>query len=381
METENTANMEDIAPIDQQEDEGDLVGSIEFRTAVVLNTDWTVGTLYDQINRENIDLDPTFQRRSAWDVVRQSRLIESIIVGMPIPNIVLAEKQDNRGQFMVIDGKQRLIALKSFIDGRLTLRGLDIRTDLNSRKFKTLERSDQNYFENSTIRTTLIRNWADEKFLYAMFYRLNSGSLQLSPQELRRALVGGKLMDSIDAYIEQSTSFKLIFSYGFDRRMRDSELVLRFIAFNNSLPSYTGDLKLFLDSTVRQYEEDWDNLQGNLSENFYKLDLALSTAHEIFGKDAFKKYNSAGYERRINRAIFDCLARTFSDPDISDWCKSNAGSVIQLYQQVCMIPEFKEAIEKTTKSLTATKTRIGIWSTHIAQAMGRDFDPEEQRIK
>jgi len=381
MESDSNNFLEEVIPDDQQEDEGDLVGGIEFRNSVVLNTDWTVGTLYDQIKRENIDLDPTFQRRAAWDPVRQSRLVESIIVGMPIPNIVLAEKKDNRGQFMVIDGKQRLIALKSFIEGDLVLKGLDIRTDLNGAEFNKLESSDRNYFENSTIRTTLIRNWGDEKFLYAMFYRLNSGSLQLSPQELRRALVGGMLMDAIDAYIERSEAFVSIFGSGFDRRMRDSELVLRFIAFNDSLPSYSGDLKLFLDSAVRHYEENWSGVQDILEKNFNSLDLALKTARAIFGRDAFKKHNSTGYERRINRAVFDCLARTFSDPNVASWCVEHAGEVRNAFNEVCQISEFKDAIEKTTKSLTATKSRIRIWSERIAGLMGKVFDPASQRIQ
>jgi hypothetical protein len=100
-------NEETLIPDDQQEDENDISSPISFKDAVVLNADWTIETIHLQINKGNIDLQPGFQRRVAWNDVRKSRLLESIIVGMPVPNIVLAENKDHRGRFIVIDGKQR----------------------------------------------------------------------------------------------------------------------------------------------------------------------------------------------------------------------------------------------------------------------------------
>nr|WP_314623565.1 DUF262 domain-containing protein [uncultured Noviherbaspirillum sp.] len=179
-----------VIPDDQQEDEGDLPSNISFRDAVVMNADWTIETINSQMNKGNIDLQPGFQRRAAWDDTRKSRLLESIIVGMPVPNIVLAENKAHRGRFIVIDGKQRLLAINNFCDDGLVLRGLDIRADLNGKSYRTLPDDDREMLENSTLRSTVIKNWADEDFLYAIFFRLNSGSLPLSPQELRKALIG-----------------------------------------------------------------------------------------------------------------------------------------------------------------------------------------------
>ena len=92
-------------PDNQQEDEDDLNNTISFKESVVMNADWTIETIDNQIKKGNIDLQPSFQRRGAWDDKRKSRLIESIVVGMPVPNIVLAEQKDHRGRFIVIDGK------------------------------------------------------------------------------------------------------------------------------------------------------------------------------------------------------------------------------------------------------------------------------------
>ena len=113
------------------------------RTPLVLNADWTIETINLQIKKGNIDLQPGFQRRVAWDDIRKSRLLESIIVGMPVPNIVLAENRDHRGRFIVIDGKQRLATISEFMAGSYKLRGLDIRRDLNNKELSELPPEDR----------------------------------------------------------------------------------------------------------------------------------------------------------------------------------------------------------------------------------------------
>lgn len=314
-----------LIPDDQQEDENDLSNSISFKDAIVMNADWTIETIVGQIGKGNIDLQPGFQRRAAWDDVRKSRLVESIIVGMPVPNIVLAENKDHRGRFIVIDGKQRLLAINDFLNGEYALRGLDIRPDLNNLTYNQLATEDKEYLDNSTLRSTVIRNWKDENFLYAIFFRLNSGSLPLSPQELRKALVGGNLLDRIELYLEGSNHFHALFGEGLDKRMRDSELVLRFIAYDRALQDYRGDFKDFLDRTVRHYESDWETRKLEAELALERLNLALATTLAIFGKDSFKKWIGDKFERVINRAVFDCITRFFSDPEVSNRALQHKG--------------------------------------------------------
>ena len=111
--------------------------------AVVFGTDWTAATLIDQLKRGNIKLDPIFQRRDAWDSKRKSRFIESIVLGLPIPQIVLAEAKDERGAFLVIDGKQRLLSLQQFAGVAsgtpLALAGLLFREELNGKTYDDLQ--------------------------------------------------------------------------------------------------------------------------------------------------------------------------------------------------------------------------------------------------
>lgn len=367
-------------PDDQQEDENDLEGHISFKDAVVLNADWTIETINLQIRKGNIDLQPGFQRRVAWDDTRKSRLIESIVVGMPVPNIVLAENKDHRGRFIVIDGKQRLVAISEFLNGDYKLKGLDIRQDLNDKSFADLPTEDREYLENATLRSTLIRNWKDQKFLYAIFFRLNSGSLPLSPQELRKALIGGNLLDAIEYYLLKSQSFKNVFGDGLDKRMRDSELVLRFIAFDRDLNKYKGDFKEFLDSTARYFESDWSIRKAEADTALQRLDAALDLSRAIFSHDAFKKWLGDRYERVINRAIFDCVARFFADNTVAISIAGNEAAAINAFKALCQDRNFKDSIEKTTKTVHATFHRIDAWGGVLATSVGRTYDKTQRRI-
>lgn len=369
----------DNFPDNQQESEDDL-SKVSFKDAVVTNTDWTIESINLQMNKGTIDLQPSFQRRGAWDQTRKSRLIESIIVGMPVPNIALAERKDQRGRFIVIDGKQRLLAIQEFMREGYKLRGLDLRDDLNGKSFGALEVNDRESFENSTLRATLIKNWKDENFLWAAFYRLNVGSLPLSPQELRKALIGGKLIDAIEEYLQSSKPFQSIFGVGLDKRMRDSELVLRFLAFDRDITAYKGDFKDFLDQTTRYYEQDWDVRVAEVNAGFERLDLALTTAATIFGEFAFRKWLGDRYERVTNRAVFDCIARFFAEKDVANLSVENADAVLDTFHGLCGDPKFRAYIEGSTKTLDATYTRLSMWGEGLAKNIGKGLDLVTLRI-
>lgn len=379
-DTLDFTNLVGIIPDDQQEDENDLLGSISYTDSIIMNTDWTIETLFLQISKGNIDLEPAFQRRSAWDNIRKSRLIESIIVGMPVPNIVLAENKLHRGRFIVIDGKQRLLSIKDFFDNSLILKGLDIRQDLNGKSKSTILTEDKEFLENSTLRSSLIKNWKDDSFLYAIFYRLNSGSLPLSPQELRKALIGGKLISKIENYVNGSRNFQNIFGVIPDRRMRDSELVIRYIAFYKNYERYDGNLKNFLDYVTHEYEVKITSNSDDLEEIFQILDSALNTAFMIFETTTFKKWTGDKFEHSINRAVFDCIVRFFSDEKVCERSLHIKDDIVSGFKEICLDQNFKNAIEKTTKSVEATHNRIDLWGTKLASLIGMVYESEHGRI-
>jgi len=147
-----------------------------FSSAVLSGNDWTTETIINQINKGNIQLNPNFQRRDAWDKIRKSKFIESLVLGLPVPQVVLAESKDRRGAYIVLDGKQRLLSIRQFAANandldynQLKLSNLEIRKDLNGFTLESLRASIDNFddvsaFENQPIRTVVIKNWPSENF-------------------------------------------------------------------------------------------------------------------------------------------------------------------------------------------------------------------------
>jgi hypothetical protein len=186
---------------------------------VVASRDWTVETIVRQVEQENIDLDPAFQRRNAWRDHRRSRLIESFILGFPVPQLVLAENPRRRGTFVVIDGKQRLMTIASlYLPGyrdywaQPRFSGLSVLTDLNGTSLDAFLAESQYSKErrqlgNADIRTTVITGFTDEDVLYDIFYRINTGSVPLSSQELRQVLNRG----DFSKYLLQITASQILF--------------------------------------------------------------------------------------------------------------------------------------------------------------------------
>jgi hypothetical protein len=364
---------DDGVPEDQQEGLEDLGESGRRYQAVINSADWTVETIIQQIDKGNIELNPAFQRREAWQNIRKSQYIESLILNVPVPQLVLAERKDRRGKFIVIDGKQRLLALRQFhskdeIFASYRLIGLSIRTDLNGVTYEELSNDlmreqDHNALENSTIRTAVIRNWGDETFLYTVFLRLNTGSVPLSPQELRQALHPGEFVKFIDEYSRDSGLLHEVMGIKkADPRMRDAELVIRYYAFRNFLQTYTGNLKPLLDQTAEHFNSVWEKDQGTIQRQKNDFEATIATTAKIFGEGrAFRKWNGARYERPMNRAVFDVMTYYFSDKKVRIAAEQQGAQVEEAFKMLCDNEGFLSAIEGTTKSIDAIYTRLRLW--------------------
>jgi hypothetical protein len=180
-----------------------------------------------------------------------------------MPEIILAEEKGKKGSFIVIDGKQRLLAVRQFASEdsdpdfpQLRLSGLKDRQDLNGITYKRLKSEDQfgdnlNTSDNQTMRTVVIRGRKDEKYLYSVFLRINTGSVQLSPQEeLRQALDPGPFSDFIDDFSTESEPLKKALKLKQpDFRMRDVELVLRYYAYRNMVATYNWGAARLAETT------------------------------------------------------------------------------------------------------------------------------------
>lgn len=371
---EQGETVEDIEDVDQR----------TVSQAVVSGTDWTTETVISQINKGNIQLNPRFQRRDAWESERKSRFIESLILGLPIPQLVLAESKNKRGSYIVIDGKQRLLSIRQFaaepndkVFNRLRLTGLSIRDDLRLLSLTDLrddpERSDDlAAFENQPIRTVVIKNWGNEDFLYQVFLRLNTGSVPLSPQELRQALHPGPFVEFADLASGDSKALRELLKLKRpDFRMRDAELLIRWYAFQNFSASYKGDLKAFLDLTCRKLNDEWEGVQDRVQTELEQFEAAYLTAKRIFGNNVCRKWTPEGYERPFNRAIFDILMFYFADEVVRNAADEQRPEIEQSFKVLCeQSPEFLASIERTTKSMGATSIRFTLWAQELNRILG-----------
>jgi hypothetical protein len=368
-----------------------------FEQTAVYSSDWTAETILNQLRRGNIELNPSFQRREAWRDERKSGFIESLFLGLPIPQIVLAERRDRRGAFIVIDGKQRLLSLRRFSPepddppAPLRLRGLEVREDLNGKTLADIENDpaladDLSFFQNQTIRTVVVRGWPNDDFLFRVFLRLNQTSVKLSPQELRQALLPGPFVSFADLRSANSDAIQSALGLtGPDFRMRDVEILVRYFAFALFLEQYRGNLKAFLDLTCRELNARWEAEQDSIERQADVCDLAIVATEAIFGENAFRRWTGGRYEGRFNRAVFDVMVFYLRDPAVAATATERAGEVQAAYEQLSVDDnEFVDAVQSTTKTLGATQLRLERWGRVLTRAIGVDLQIPEldgQRIR
>jgi hypothetical protein len=387
-----------VDDIDEAEEAEEELGPKDISEAVVYGTDWTVETILSQLRRKNIDM-PPWQRRDAWTRQRKSRYIESLILGLPVPQIILAERKEKRGTFLVLDGKQRLLLQfigldKESDNNRFMLKGLEVLKDLNGQSYESLE-SDPNtgvildQFYNEPIRAVIVRNWPSNSFLHLLFVRLNSESLPLSPQELRQALFPGEFVKYVDQASQDSEAIKeLLGLEGPDRRMRDIEILVRYIAFAFFLPEHEGNLKKFLDFACKELNKEWGTREEEIRAQMGKFESAVRTGMLVFGEDGFGSRwdpEDGSFTGKLNKAILDVELFYFSDPDVARQASRRKKAVVQAFKKLWVeSEEFRNSVESTTKSLGATSTRLSLWGWALKEALGLDFNiPElkDKRIK
>lgn len=355
--------------------------------AVLWGTDWTTETVISQLKKKNIELSPSFQRRDAWGEDRKSSFIESIILGLPIPQIILAERKDKKGSYLVIDGKQRLLSLRQFCvtqpDDEFTalkLKNLTILNGLNNKTYQNIktepELSDfHTAFENQSIRTVIIKNWPNQDFLYTVFLRLNTGSLPLSPQELRQALNPGPFTTFADEYSIESVGIKQVLNLKKpDYRMRDVEIVVRFFAFKNFLESYNGKLKEFLDNTCETLNKEWEKDPNRIKTQADELEFSINATFEIFGENAFTKYSNGDFTGIFNRPVYDIMTYYFSNTDIGKAAIAKKQDVLDAFINLCTNDiDFVRSLETSTKNIDPTAKRFNTWGSELSRITGLKF--------
>lgn len=379
-----------------EESEEDNSSKVDFNDAVVWGTDWTIETIAGQIEKNNIDLKPAFQRRDAWTDKEKSLLIESLMLGIPVPPIILAEKKGERNKFIVIDGKQRLISIYRFYQGRpqedkahesdddsendimrrpLQLSGLEYLKELNGKKYEGIDDHYISNIDNQTLRTIVIKNWPNEDFLYTVFLRLNTGSKKLSPQELRQALIPGKFLSFLDVRTSNSDIIKKMLNNSRpDPRMRDVELALRFYAFKYNLEGYNGNLRNFLDYTCKMLNANWDKKQSAIENDFLELENSIAFSYELIDPNyPFSRHHGSSKRNQFNRCMYELYTFFFSDESIRNAVKSNKDVFVKGLNELKANEAFNDAVVATPKSVEHVISRFQLFYSLLEEIPGIDF--------
>lgn len=372
--------MEDSIKFDDmnmdEAEEDSIAKEDDFSKAVLWATDWTIETIASQIAKGNIDLNPNFQRRDAWSLKDKSKLIESLMLGIPVPQIILAEDKANRNHYFVLDGKQRLLSIMQFYADsdvinsgsvmqfdKLTLTGLEILNSLNKKTYSNISKGYLANIDNGTIRTVIIKNWPTDDLLYAVFLRLNTGSMKLSPQELRQALKPGLFLNFLDqSSAESKQMLRMLNNSKPDKRMRDAELALRYFAFKFNFLNYKGNLRGFLDETCENLNEHWDDEHDKYENAFKELENAISYAYDLLGEDAFRRFSKGESLKAFNRCIYELFSFFFSCSDVRDCINADKELFIKKFKELNDNDEFNKAIADYPKQTVKVVTRFNLFT-------------------
>lgn len=274
-----------------------------------------------------IKLDPEFQRNLVWDDARQSRLIESILLKIPLPAFYLDAIEPN--EWVVVDGLQRLSTLDNFFHKKkLKLTGLEfLGRKFDGFTFDMLPRSSQRDIEETQLTMYIIRPETPPKVKFTIFHRINTGGMVLTAQEIRHATFPGRapgLLRQLAASDEFKTA--TLFSVN-PKRMDDRECVLRHLAFRmTNFKSYKKpDLNDFLGSAMNMLNNSNEDTVELLKREFQR---AMVLCHEIFGAYAFRKFNRRqGSRGPINKALFETWSTAVLDFD-EDQLRSSAHGIL-----------------------------------------------------
>jgi hypothetical protein len=265
-------------------------------------------------NDGELTLQPNYQRNYVATDLIASKLIESILLDVPIPVVYLAEEQD--GSYSVIDGQQRLTSFLSFLEGKFPdnrpfkISGLKVLPELNRKLFIDLDPEHQKKIRSTTIHSIIIKKESNSDIKFEIFERLNTGSTKLNEDEIRNTVYRGKYIDLLAELSENQVFHGLVKKDNFKKRMIYRGMILRFFALSEkSYLNYKSSMKQFSNKELR------DNRDLTVSkEKEYKarFEHCLDLVKLVFGEMAFRRYmpgenGEAGKwgDSQINMALYD----------------------------------------------------------------------------
>lgn len=317
-----------------------------------------------------IDLDPDFQRRERWSTEKQSGLIESFLLNVPVPPIYLAE--DEYGQYSVVDGKQRLTAIRAFMTENLVLRELEKFTELEGRSFGDLPEPLQNALRiRPYVRVVTLLKQSDPTLKFEVFTRLNRGGEPMLPQELRKVAYRGSLSDLVfelseTPFLREQLKITSADSPAY-KNMEDAEYVLRYFALRSAWQSFSGSLRGELDSYMIKNQHVKPARAKILREDFLR---SIGACKGIWGVHAFKRHTGTGWRSQFLAGMYDAEMLAIGELTDAQVKKATAKATTVVKRTAALFedPSFEKSVRQGTNTPSFVRNRVAA-VTQLLQAL------------
>ncbi|HEV7660907.1 MAG TPA: DUF262 domain-containing protein [Allosphingosinicella sp.] len=344
-----------IEELDTEEEQDDAP-YVEFDISVS-PSDPTLELLVQQINRGDI-LIPFYQRKYVWKIEQASALVESFLMGLPVPQVFLHVNADD--QLEVIDGQQRLMSIKYFMEGYFgeeddrgkrqvfKLKGLSERSEYNGKTFKDLSERDQRKLRNATLRAINIKqlkpNLTNES-VFHIFERLNTGGTRLKPQEIRNAVYRGKIVERLQSLNETPGWRTILGITKADKNQKDVELILRLYALFENWDSYEKPMLRYLNNAMNA-DRAFDSAKAKrFSKRFPEVVKVVNDA-------LHRPFRPRGL---LNSAVLEAVMITLLEDE-----NVGAKQLKARYGKLLKDADFQDAITGSTTDTLVLKTRLEI---------------------
>lgn len=369
--TDNTVTNAQDDEIEGLGDPGDLqIADYPLDDIMVRSETRAVSEVVKRIRRNRFFMAPDFQRDFVWEPARQSKLIESCIMRIPLPVLYVAEGDD--GRIVVVDGLQRLTTFVRFFNDELKLTGLGVGHPLNGKRYSDLLVNLQERVEDTQLTLYILDKNAPKRAKLDIFERVNSGSV-LTRQQMRNALYNGPGTRWLFKMARRREFLNATGGSLNSKTMRDREAVNRFVAFHIfGADEYdSGDMDDFLAYAIEFLNGKEEAWLTNLGSRFR---LSMRNNYTLFERHAFRKSLAWDQERRslINISLFDVMSTVLSVTSKRTVDKNSdeiLGRVVDLVND----DAYSHAITYSTNSTSQVKARFRMTMDALFEFQELDF--------
>jgi hypothetical protein len=317
-------------------------------------------TIYELVvrkyNKGKVIISPNFQRGFVWSKKQMSQFVESVLLNFPLPPLYI--NQDIEGNYIVVDGRQRITTLHQFINDEFKLQDLEALTSLNGKKFSELDGILQSKIEDKKLNLYLIKPSVPIEVVYDIFYRINTKGTSLNRQEIRNCIFLGKATELLKRLAE-SESFKQATDNGISpKRMKDQEAVLRYLAFNifDYRTDYNGNMSNFLEETMRIINIKLSTEEIEILEA--KFVRAMTMTFNFFDEQNFR-FPTERTRGSINLAMFETVAYFFSIKS-NDFLLNSQNQIQTNFEILLNDKIYQDAVKGGTGSKSSVITRFNL---------------------